>query len=560
MIFEKSVVVKHSGGPTVRNALISVVLLFTAIAVQAQQTPLVESVEVRVASVDVVVTDSAGRPLRGIDSTKFRLFENGAPQEITNFSEIASAAPTESAEAEPTESAPLPPRYIQVFVDEYSIDPMRRAQTLRSLKGTLQEILRPGDEVSLVSWVRRLNVDLPSTSNHQRLFDALERAAARGGSASSFAARKREIARRVEGLVDEGSALGYANAYGYALTQVRFYREEVRQELRNLSDDLRASLSTMGGLEGRKILILVGNNLPLNPGIEMFELADRAFEPFIGRAADSTREAIQRSESLKIEAITQAANANGVSIYAIAAGSESARGGDAAESALLGLSSVVMLSFTNSASSLQSIASGTGGIASVQANTVDALLATVARDLGDYYSLGYRPSGPDGRPKSIEVRVDVPGAVVRNRKQILMQSAVEGMGARALACLFREACDSAFPVVLKAVGSKGGGRKRKVNLELRVPMSSITLVRSGTTSTGGFVIDLAATTPDGVVVRYKQNSQRVSVPDADLPSIASKYVTWTGEVVIAGGSAKIVAAVSDEISQSVGIGTVDVAR
>jgi VWFA-related protein len=526
----------------------------------AQQVPLVETVEVRVASIDVVVTDAAGRPIRGIPATKFRLLENGASQQITNFSEITGATSAATAETVNSEPAPLPPRYIQVFVDEYSIDPLRRAQALRSLSRTLKEILRPGDEVSLVSWVRRLNVDLPSTSNHQRLFDALESAAARGGSATSFAARRREIARRVESLVDEGSALGYGNAYSYALTQVRFYREEVRQELRDLSDDLKASLSTMRGLEGRKILILVGNNLPLNPGIEMFELADRAFEPFIGRAANSTREAIQRSESLKIEAISQAANANGVSIYAIAAGSESASGGDAAESALLGLSSVVMLSFTNSAGSLQSIASGTGGMASVQANTVDGLLATVARDLGDYYSLGYRPSGPDDRPRSIEVSVDVPGAVVRNRKQILTQSAEESMGARALACLFREACDSAFPVYLKVVSSKGGGRKRKVNLELRVPMSNVTLLRSGAKSTGGFVIDLVATTRDGVIVRYKQNSQRVSVPDADLPSIASKYVTWTGEVVVAEGPAKIVAAVSDEISQSVGIGTVEVGR
>lgn len=542
----------------IRGFLSSVLPILAPLLASGQDVPLVETLEVRVASVDVVVTDASGRPLRGIDSEKFRLFENGQPQPITNFSEISGEPTTDAPEEATAESAPLPPRYIQVFVDEYSIDPLRRAQALRSLSATLKEVLRPGDEVSLVSWDRRLNVDLPSTANQQRLFDALESAAVRGGSATSFAARRREIARRVEGLVGEGSALGYANAYGYALTQVRFYREEVRQELRNLSEDLRASLSTMGGLEGRKILILLGNNLPLNPGIEMFELADRAFEPFIGRAADSTREAIQRSESLKIESITQAANANGVSIYAIAAGNEATSGGDATESALLGLSSVVTLTFTNSAGSLQSISNGTGGVASVQSNTVDALLANVARDLGDYYSLGYRPSGPDDRPRSIEVRVDVPGAVVRTRKELLTQSTSERMGAQALACLFRENCDSAFPVSLKAVVAKGGGRKRTVNLELRVPMSSITLVRSGSKNTGGFVIDLAATTSDGGVVRFKQKSQRLSVPDADLPSIAGKYVTWTGDVVVTKGPARIVAAVSDEISQSVGIGTVAV--
>ena len=54
----------------------------------AAQEKLVETIEVKVVNVDVVVTDRAGNPVTGLTKNDFVLFENGKPQEITNFYEI----------------------------------------------------------------------------------------------------------------------------------------------------------------------------------------------------------------------------------------------------------------------------------------------------------------------------------------------------------------------------------------------------------------------------------------------------------------------------------------
>src|SRR3982751_3934822 len=62
---------------------------------------LVERIEVRVANIDVVVTDRSGAPVHGLTKEDFELFESGKPQTITNFSEVRADA------AESTDVAPL---------------------------------------------------------------------------------------------------------------------------------------------------------------------------------------------------------------------------------------------------------------------------------------------------------------------------------------------------------------------------------------------------------------------------------------------------------------------
>src|ERR1044072_3261561 len=60
---------------------------FSPTTVQAQVS---EVIEVRVANVDVVVLDRAGKPITGLTKDDFQLFENGKPQPLTNFYEIRS--------------------------------------------------------------------------------------------------------------------------------------------------------------------------------------------------------------------------------------------------------------------------------------------------------------------------------------------------------------------------------------------------------------------------------------------------------------------------------------
>ena len=62
------------------------VSLILAAAV-VKPVPYIESIEVTVNNVDVMVTDRAGQRVHGLLKNDFELLEDGAPQAISNFSE-----------------------------------------------------------------------------------------------------------------------------------------------------------------------------------------------------------------------------------------------------------------------------------------------------------------------------------------------------------------------------------------------------------------------------------------------------------------------------------------
>src|SRR5688500_8718813 len=114
-----------------------------------QQVPLSEVVEVRRHNVDVIVTDRAGNPVRGLSAADFELLEDGVAQEITNFSAyddraIASSTPTSA----PTTRAPT--RRLVFFIDDMSMDPRNRQKLVEEATKLLEKAMRPGDEAAVI--------------------------------------------------------------------------------------------------------------------------------------------------------------------------------------------------------------------------------------------------------------------------------------------------------------------------------------------------------------------------------------------------------------------------
>src|SRR5205814_1372753 len=87
------------------TAVVFAVLLSFSLAAQEQK--LAETIEVRVANIDVVVTDRAGNPVTGLTKSDFELFENGKPQTITNFYEVRGNAELAVSGTGASASAPV---------------------------------------------------------------------------------------------------------------------------------------------------------------------------------------------------------------------------------------------------------------------------------------------------------------------------------------------------------------------------------------------------------------------------------------------------------------------
>src|ERR1700682_1857181 len=106
------------------------VLLLTAVDVPPSQnlTPtFLETLEVKVTSLDVIVTDRAGHPVTGLRRDDFDVRDDERPQAVTNFTEYSGSSGAAQLGAAASADAP-PARHFVFFIDDMSLHPEPRKQ------------------------------------------------------------------------------------------------------------------------------------------------------------------------------------------------------------------------------------------------------------------------------------------------------------------------------------------------------------------------------------------------------------------------------------------------
>jgi VWFA-related protein len=120
----------------------------------AQEPAPAFSTEVQLITVDAVVLNSLGRPVRGLTQDDFAVFEDGHPQEIVRF---------EAFTEDPADEAPEPPtavatneggerpggRGYAIVVDDLGISPSGSDQARKAIASFLERTVRDGDDVTL---------------------------------------------------------------------------------------------------------------------------------------------------------------------------------------------------------------------------------------------------------------------------------------------------------------------------------------------------------------------------------------------------------------------------
>jgi VWFA-related protein len=209
-------------------------LLFLSSFLLAQEPAFRESVTVRLLEVDVRVVDREGNPVYGLTADDFELFENGAPKEITNFSEIREtrvelARGGESAQPEEATPRARAPRTVVFFFDSLPWRGPARANMFDQLRELIPRLIREGDRAMVYVWAASGAKPVVSlTSDHEALATALS-ALERGGAIASDgvsigeqAAWFSEVAEAAEGF-DAEAALE---------TSIRNIREEALARMR----------------------------------------------------------------------------------------------------------------------------------------------------------------------------------------------------------------------------------------------------------------------------------------------------------------------------------------
>ncbi|MCY3928514.1 MAG: VWA domain-containing protein [Acidobacteria bacterium] len=415
-------------GPILLLALVLSLASLKGLQAQPGQ-PFVESVDVQVVEVDVVVTDRKGRPIKGLAREDFELYVDGQPVEITNFYE--SAVYLEQRAGRRNRERPVVRSEdtlgtadegaltVVFYLDDPNIFPSHRTRLLRRLEAAVEPWRSMDASFMLARFVHRLEVLVPPT----RDLDAILAGAASVPKGSPRAIQYGDGARRltISNMLDSDEFCRMApfcrpcvDNWGELLSLARQYADNQATTAAIAVDGLADLVTTLGGVPGKKAVVYLTDGLPQRPGISVLDfLGNELCRDLRPTATSETMsEIVQYDESRRFNRISAHANANRVTFYGLdAAGLRSAAPDISFDNPTRAPSPHnATLRAMNAQSGLHLLANETGGKALINANDLSILLDDMTGQLSASYSLGFVPEQRRlGQTRQISVQL-APGA------------------------------------------------------------------------------------------------------------------------------------------------------
>lgn len=539
-------------------------LLVASLAVPtafAQKDPdpprLVENIDVRVINVDVVVTDRKGNAVPNLKASDFEIYENGVLKPISNFYEIqgneakavvetpeAGAAATVKTDV-PAEVSEKLKRRIIFYIDNLSLAPFNRNRVFAQMKDFVKNVMRPGDEAMIATYNRSMKIRVPFTRDPGAINTMLEQLASESGLGIAARSERKSTEDRIR----------EARSYDEAMATARAYASSVEHDLRQSVASLTGLMTTLAGVEGKKILVLTSEGFPMQPGREAFYFIEEVGrEKGWSNVGATLLEPMSFDGTRFVQQVAKTANANGITMYTVHAAGLTGGMEMSAEHSQTVSSMVSQAAISNTTESMQLMADMTGGLASVQNNNFAEAFRKIHRDLESYYSLGYR-AGTErvDRQRYLQVKVKQKGLVVRNRQTFVEKSIYAEMSDRVIANLLYRGNDNDMRILARV------GTPRPVDdglfqvpMDIQIPMDSLTLLPQGDEYVGGFDVYVAVADKDGDMSDVSRKSHQLRVSAADFKNLKGKYYTYTLDMLMARGLNKISVGVVDQISNESG--------
>ena len=523
--------------------------------------PFVETVEVNVVNVEVVVTDKKGNHVTGLTRADFEIYEDGREVPITNFyaREIEAPAtvgrpieaPTEkppaaagSAAGRPLPTLPADQRlHLVVYVDNFNIRPLDRNRVLGKVRTFLYDNLRPDDLVMLVSYDRSLKVERPFTTDVGSISKLLIEMESTTGHALRTDAERRDLLDEIENADrNETSRLVY---------RIRQHAQSLDNDLAYTIDALKSLIGPLSGLPGRKAILHVSGGLPMMPARDLFYAVQQRSDDISILGETSAFDASRRFQEL-----AAVANANRVTFYAIDASGLRTYGADAIQRRGAGWQTIGpeldSMHFANLQSPIRFLADATGGVAVVNTNDVGPGLERIGRDFSSYYSLGFSPTRQaDGRFHRIEVRVKREGLQVRHREGYRAKSVETQMTDGTTSALLYGVDNNPIDVGLEmAQQQRREDGNYLVTLLVRVPFDQIVLVPQGEVYRAGVRLFLSAMGSDGGMSPVERQPIPIRIPKEHIEAALRESLVYETQLVMRGGRHKVAVGLRDDLGQT----------
>ena len=585
------------------RASVAILLVLASFIALGQQ--YTETVEVRLHSLDAIVTDRDGKPVTGLTKEDFVVLENGAPQEITNFSSYESSASTFSipeatqpAAAAPSEvkavSAP-PPRRFVFFIDEMAIQSAAR-NTLKKNALELVRAMRPGDMAAVVRPSGAARMVQEFTSDAAVVERALNK--------EIDDCKVRMTAPAFRELQAFRRALETAQSSNEVNAAKRAYMDASRARVDQRLSQIRALITSMASSPGKKVLVIITSGLSAQPGREAYSFDEQVgiFEapkppeveagldevtlanmPPLARLKIDLKEDMSKFSSpgwegmekiramdyrAQIDNLGRTAAAEGITIYALepevplmldaTRGADSRTMGSTLTGGSVGGKHVVPDEFLeqlllHEAQTLTSFAEKTGGRWFRGPAQIDDTFKQLTSDLQAYYSIAYRAKGADGKPRQVKVAVkNRPELVVRTRSEVIERSSARDMSERVLAGLLYMEDINELKMTARAETpqKQKKGRSYNVPLEIVIPVEKIAFVR---TNDGKYVarvsVHYATAREEREFFSYGKQEQLIELTGQQYAELQKIRYRYTSTITVPKGHIRIAVGVIDATSK-----------
>lgn len=369
-------------------------------------------------TVDVVVVDREGHPVKGLVAADFTVLEDGVRRGVAAFEAIDAAAPSAApVEAEPHAAAapalptarPAPVRVFVLVFDDLHLDATDVPRARAAVEGFLDRGLVGGDLLTLVVpgrgtfWhaqvpegVDGLRMLLPHLTGRARTVEEPrewmtddEAVRIRDGDTLVF---RRVLRRWVAAATDVLSFREPTMLEQRVADTARHVAFDVERRTRQTLDALSRALDALAGARGRKSVILVSAGVVRDTFLPGFRA--------VVAAASRSNAAVHFVDARGLAALgpdqtAEAASPTDLQDYGLAL--------EALDSATEGA---------------EALAADTGGLSIRKRNDLASGLTAIVRESSSYYLLGY-PAPAGGQPdrfRRIEVRVTREGVRVRARR------------------------------------------------------------------------------------------------------------------------------------------------
>jgi VWFA-related protein len=229
-------------------------------------------VEVELVTVEVMVLDKKGSPVRNLKKENFRLYEDGKQQEISTFDEVidnpSQTVPTSLADID--DNGPNHGKMVLILFDDSTITPGQQKMTRDSAEKYVKEHMRPWDLFAVASYGMSLKILQNYTHDVGKVVEAIRQ------PTTSYAtgATRLQSDSRQSGRGNVGN-MGSMDASESGAPQPRSQsrsplggNQEAKYRAATLLRTLGSLSSSVARVKGRKTVLLYSEDFSISSDIQ----------------------------------------------------------------------------------------------------------------------------------------------------------------------------------------------------------------------------------------------------------------------------------------------------